>query len=183
MSRSVPNQSVLSFVDQLSTIEAEFCSQFFIVEHIIAPMKKGFGGLLKRKRSKLPPKMASLPNGTDEKAHDLPNHVSPPVDLSEAFSKNYSNLNDARRDYDRRRKDLIDREQDTAWDRHARGNATNTGHGVYRANVRASAGRSTRVSQERHIIGRCSTIMQVFQPNGHGSDGNVEILEAREQVE
>jgi adenosine deaminase CECR1 len=111
-------------VEQRSAAEPYICTQLFIVEAIIAPMKKGFGGLLKRKRSKLPPKMASLPNGADEKMHDLPNHVSAPMDLSEAFSKNYGNLDEARKDYDRRRKDLIDRELETAWDKNARKNAT-----------------------------------------------------------
>jgi adenosine deaminase CECR1 len=87
-------------------------------------MKKGLGLLsLKRKRSKLP-KRSSVPNGTDEKMEDLPNHTSPQLSLQDTFTKNYSNLSEAQRDYDRRRKELIEKEHATAWDRKARESAS-----------------------------------------------------------
>lgn len=81
--------------------------------------------LLKRKRSRTP-KIMTVTNGTtDEKTDGLSNHVSSPQQsLSEAFSKNISNLSEAAKDYDRRKRDLIEREQVTAWDRHARRNAS-----------------------------------------------------------
>jgi adenosine deaminase CECR1 len=89
-------------------------------------MKKGWEGLmLKRKRSKLP-KSVAMPNGTDEKANGLPNHVSPQPSLSDTFTKNYGNLSDARSDYDRRRRELIEREMETAWDREARKSASDS---------------------------------------------------------
>jgi adenosine deaminase CECR1 len=85
-------------------------------------MKKGLG-LLKRKRSKTP-KILSMPNGTDEKMDVGPNHTAPPPVVLEVFSKNISNLDDAKKDYERRRKDLLEREAKNAWDRDARANAT-----------------------------------------------------------
>lgn len=122
MTRSASDQSVWSLVDRLSVSSIEPDYYFLNVDNFIVPMRRGLG-LLKRKRSKTP-KVLSVPNGTDEKMDGVANHASPVESLSDAFSRNFSNLNDARQRYDQRREELIRREHDTAWDREARNNAS-----------------------------------------------------------
>ena len=122
VSRSVTDQSALALVDRFGVFSAEFYSHLFIVDNFIVPMKKGLG-LLKRKRSRTP-KIVAVTNGTDEKMDGMSNHVSPQISLSDTFSRNYSNLSDAQKDYDRRRRDLIEREIESAWDKHARNTAS-----------------------------------------------------------
>jgi adenosine deaminase CECR1 len=107
-------------VNQLNIYQTkEIFSQSFILENIIVPMKR----LLKRKRSKAQ-KIFSMPNGSDEKMDGIPNHPAHQPSPAEAFTRAIGSISEAQKDYERRRKELLEREAETAWDRLARSSAS-----------------------------------------------------------